>query len=171
MKTYTGMAFLDNNFIEIKYLADCPEYINIIAEWLYEEFGRYHHADSKENRVKRLKSYCNKHILPITFTASYKSNPIATASLLKQNMDSHPELSPWLASVYTLSDFRNRGIAKLLINHVIKKACELNFEHLFLFTDEFAAYYNKFGWETILVEEYYQERVSLMKLDITNFPQ
>ncbi len=171
MKTYTGMAFLDNNFIEMKYLADCPEYINIIAEWLYEEFGRYHHADSKENRVKRLKSYCNKHTLPITFTASYKSSPIATASLLNWNMDSHPELSPWLASVYTLPGFRKNGIAELLIKHVINKAFELNFKQLFLFTDKSADYYKKFGWETVLVEEYYQERVSLMKLNITNFPQ
>ncbi|MBI9108860.1 MAG: GNAT family N-acetyltransferase [Spirochaetales bacterium] len=158
------MAGFENTDIKIVWLADYPEFITSVSEWLHTEFGRYHQNSTIEKRTKRLKKSCNKTKIPITLLVLHKGMPIGTASLIENDMESHPNYSPWLASVYTLSEYRNNGVAKSLIKHIITLAARLNYEQIYLFTDKYANYYGNFGWLPISNEMYHGESVTLMRL-------
>ena len=53
---------------------------------------------------------------------------------LKENdLWSRKDLNPWLASLYVINEYRNKGIATQLIHSVCKKAQQLGIDTMYLF--------------------------------------
>ena len=48
--------------------------------------------------------------VPLTVVASIEGVPVGSASLLEEDMETHADLSPWLASVFVLPTSRRQGI-------------------------------------------------------------
>lgn len=89
--------------------------------------------------------------------------PIATAALDAQDMDCFPELTPWLASVFVLPEFRRCGVATALIGHSCDIACNaMAVSTLYLFTPDQRAFYSRLGWVWRRALTYHGERVDLM---------
>src|SRR4051812_27947910 len=53
-----------------------------------------------------------------TFVRFEGDRPVGTASLAHQDLDSRPDLTPWLAGVYVVPDARGRGHAEALVRQV-----------------------------------------------------
>ncbi len=83
-------------------------------------------------------------------------------------MDSHPELSPWLARVYVHADYRNRGIGACLANKVVAVAKALGYSPLYLFTPDQTRVYQGLGWQFIALESYRGGEATLMKINPNN---
>ena len=78
---------------------------------------------------------------------------IGTAVLAEKDLPGY-DLTPWMACVYVLPQFRGRGISKLLIQSVIDAAIAEGHESIWLFTESASALYSKFGWESHSTDEY-----------------
>lgn len=151
-------------------LARRPDAIPTLARWLFEEWGYYHVSDSVERRIGELSGRLIEDRIPVTFAAFDSDAPgsevIGTAALTPDDMDSRPDLTPWLASVLVTPTARGRGVGSALVGAVVQKAVELGCPRLYLYTENQQALYARLGWERLEECEYCGHQVTIMVLDL-----
>lgn len=149
--------------MDIRYLVDCQEAIPLIASWLFDEWGRFLPGSSFEGGVARLHERLHRDQLPLTLVAMEAGAAIGTVSLIFCDMETRPDLSPWLASFYVVPDHRRRGIGSELLEGAVGGAKRLGIDSLFLFTDSSQALYAKHGWQTVEPCIYRNREVVIMR--------
>jgi len=139
-----------SNNVTIGYLADHPEFIEVLAPFIAEHWQPILKLDSVESRVKKLQAHLNRSNLPIAWIAFSGNTVIGTAALRVHDLDSHQHLSPWLGGVFVLPQFRKNGIGSMLCDAVEQHARqELNIQKLFLFTLDNQSMYARLGWKSL----------------------
>ena len=152
------------NTEEITYLPRDPELVRTIAGWHQDTWGQLT-GRGLETRIEEFREQLESREIPLTVVAFAEGRPAGTASLLIHDMDTHPDLSPWLGSVFVPPQFRRRGIGERLCRRVMAEAERLGVGTLYLFTEDRAPFYQRMGWEAFSVETYLGEEVTLMKLN------
>lgn len=132
--------------MEVKYLCDYPEYADAVVHWIYGEFAVKDHEGIALAKVKAVFHHTHLDSFPITLIAIVDDKCVGAISLFENDLKNQQVLSPWLASLYVVPEYRSRGIAKKLIDEVKAIAKKLGFEILYLRTEEAAEYYKKLGW-------------------------
>lgn len=131
------------------YLADCPHYIPTLANWHFAQWGELNPANDVAARTARLQSHLQKGAIPTTFVACDGDELLGSASLVVNDLDIRPELTPWLASVFVASAARNQGVGTMLVQRVMQEARELGVPQLYLFTLDRERLYAGLGWQLI----------------------
>ncbi len=138
------------NGIDIRLLRDLPEYAPILAFWSYREW--YMERDITFDVVlKAYKARASGTSVPLSFCAVTRALPVGMVSLKRDDLWNRKDLNPWLASLYVVPEFRNRGIAGSLMQAVITEAAGLGLDTLYLFLgrpeiNKLRDYYVKRGW-------------------------
>lgn len=132
--------------MNIDYLADHPEVLSTLARWHHQEWASLRPGDSVEARVARLKGWCGRDSIPLTFVAISNSELLGSASLIEHDMDNRLELSPWLAGVFVRPESRKQGIGVALVRCVTEKAHALHVSKLYLYTLRNEPFYLSLGW-------------------------
>ena len=91
---------------------------------------------------------------------------VGTASIVKHDMSTRSELSPWLSSVYVPLEFRNRGIGSKLVRVVMQEAHSLGVKRLHLFTPDAMGFYTRLGWNVLEKTTYHSIDVVIMLYEI-----
>ena len=145
-------------------LAEAPEHISQIAAWHHAEWGYLNPGGTVETRIERMKRYLSGAKIPAMYIAVDGSALMGTAALVESDMDSHTELSPWLASVFVNPDYRQRGVGAALVKKVMEEARIQGISPLYLFTPDQQRFYESLGWEFIAHENYRGGNATLMKI-------
>ena len=156
--------------IEVEYLADHPELTPLLASWFYEEWGRREPGNSVEKVKKRLVERMNRDRFPLTLVAFRGSEPVATASLILREMETHPQFLHWLASVYVHHPYRNQGIGSQLVEHAASEARRLGVRELYLYTRHHEGFYSRLGWVPVEKALYRGREVAIMRRDLAGRP-
>lgn len=88
-----------------------------------------------------------------TFVLLDGAVPVATAALVHSDLDSRPDLTPRLAGVLVLPEFRGRGHAATLVRRVESFAVAASVPVLWLYTSKAAGLYLTLGWTHIGTEQ------------------
>mgnify|MGYP000706952887 CR=1 FL=1 len=147
--------------MKIKYLTDSKKDIPKVIDWLYEQWGG-NYEYGRNVWKKRINNRLEKKTVPTTFVALIDGEAVATASLIKHDMDTRKDLTPWLADVFVKKDYRKRGIASSLVKRVITEAEEIGFSKIYLYSREAEGLYKKLGWKLIERTNYYGDEVPIM---------
>ena len=147
-------------------LAERPDLIDAVAYWQWQEWGRA--------RGRRLASV-QRDILPLAKQHSPEAGfvlldgdiPAGTACLTLEDLDTRPDLSPWLASVFVDPAYRGRGHATALVRAVEQAAIARRYATLWLFTWDAAPLYARLGWHEVAHEEHHGSGVTLMRRDLS----
>jgi len=102
--------------------------------------------DSGPDRMALFHSRATFSDIPKTFVAMKDNNPVGFISLIKSNVPSQPDLTPWLVSLYVHEDFRQQGIGRALVDKCIEHASVAGFSKVYLYTSTAVQYYLNFGW-------------------------
>ncbi len=148
--------------VRIEYLADHPEWLPVIASWIFEEWWRANPANSIAMVEGRLSEAMNRDKLPLTLIAFSGSTPVGTASLVRHDMESRKDLSPWLAAVYVLPAYRGNGIGSHLVRKAVERARELGIDTLYLFTSGKEELYSRLGWSVLERKDTGKEQLTIM---------
>ena len=151
----------------IEYINDHPEDISAISKWHRDQWHNILPNFTLESYAEFLSSHYRRGGVPTMFVAADDGKVIGTAALEDDDMDTHPALSPWIASLYVDVKYRKKGVGAALVNRVIEEARSAGVKKLYLFTPDREHYLGRFGWRMLFKELYYGEMESVMVLDIS----
>ena len=134
---------------EISYLADHPEYIPQLAQWLFQEWDSILGEKTPETRVKKLQAHMNRDKLPIAWVAHANDELVGTAALRVYDLQERKDLTPWLGGVFVGSEFRRHGVGTALCATVEDEARSRGIQTLYLFTLDKQAWYSHLGWTVL----------------------
>ncbi len=123
---------------------DQPDLAPVVAEWLHAEFG-HARGPSLEQRLEHLRAQASPEQ---TFVLCDNGIPVATASLVINDLPSRPDLTPWLASVLVRPEFRGRGYSTALVRHVEAEAAPMA-PTLWPYTWTAELLYARLGWAVV----------------------
>lgn len=149
--------------IQIKYLCEVEDQIPNLAQLYYNEWASKY--KDLNQVIDNLKKRLSKTKLPISLVALIDKQVIGAISLKDYEIE-YENKTPWLASLIVDKNYRNLGIGKLLIDELIKKAKKLNYEELYLYTDNASDYYSKLNWSCIDSIDYKGKRITIFKKSI-----
>jgi len=151
--------------MQISSLKDKPHHLLPLAKWHHAEWSYLNPARTLDERIAEMQEDLQGKAIPTTFVAEDNGELLGSACILADDMSSHPELSPWLASVYVAEQHRNKGIGSVLIKRVMQHAQESGVKRLYLYTPDQAQLYAKLGWKIHSEEPYNGTPVTIMSVD------
>lgn len=154
----------DGLSMDIVDLKTVPHFLPTLAAWHHCEWAYLNPGRTLEQRIDEMQDELRDALVPSTWVAVGDGVAMGSASIRYEDMDTHPELTPWLASVFVAPEFRRRGIAAKLVERVMSEAQRGDIETLYLFTPDQARLYGSLGWEVIAEEMYRGSTVMLMKV-------
>lgn len=143
-----------------------PGLIPAVAGWIYNEWGRHLPGRSPETAEHALRQEPDARGLPTTLIAVEDNEPMGTARLVESDLESRPDLGPWLASVFVPEDKRSRGTGTLVCSGIVEVARQKGYPTLYLFTPDRASFYERQGWSVMGHERHRDKEVTLMKLEL-----
>ncbi len=149
-------------------LASKPEFIEELARLHHAEWHHLSSATTLTRRVAAIRDAARFNGIPSIFIALLENQLAGSAAIVKSDMVSKPELSPWLAAVYVKQEYRRQGIANKLIARCVKEAEHLSVGDLYLFTELASKYYEKLGWRYLERCEYRGAVVDVMHKQIAS---
>lgn len=119
-----------------------------ICEWNYNWWG-IRNNDSFEAVKCYLEHSLCKDRLPQTYVELIDNQPVGMYQIsMSDDLETRPDIYPWLVNVYVDENFRGKGICKEMMNTVSENAKKMNLTELFLYTKHIGLY-EKFGWKFI----------------------
>lgn len=134
-----------------------------ICEWNYNWWGIRDGKNYEQVRCN-LEHSLNKERLPQTFVALMGEEPAGMYQLaMFDDLESRPDLYPWLINVFVDEKFRGKGVFRALMNTVNGHAKKANLQELYLYT-EHVGLYEKFGWKFIGEVKTFREESPIERL-------
>jgi len=163
VKYSQGVSFLGCIFfllrgimsLNIKNITECLYILDTIVEWHKSEWG--------EDWGNIVRQAINQNTIPTVYVVFKNNKPIATALLIKNDMPEVHDVTPWLAGVYVIPEYRKRKIATSLVKYVLRRIVKMKIPLLWLYTLNSRKLYERLGWEFIAEEEYFGKIVSIMR--------
>ena len=151
--------------MQISTLKEKPHYLLPLAQWHHAEWSYLNPDRSLDERIEEMREDLLGKVIPTTFVAEGDGELLGSACILADDMSTHPELSPWLASVYVEQQHRMKGIGSVLVKQVMRHAKENGVKHLYLYTPDQAQLYARLGWQVFSEELYNGTPVTVMSID------
>ena len=154
--------------IAIDYLANCPELIGEVARLSWKEWQEIYQQREQtlEHCLKNYQERMNTDRLPLTLVALLDAKLIGMVSLKFHDMDTRPELDPWLGGLLVLPEWRNRGVGTKLMHRATEEARRLNVPRLYLWTHSAEGLYQKLGWQVVERTNYFDKNAVVMQIDL-----
>ena len=180
--------------IRIDYLADHSELLDELARLSWKEWQDIYQQREQtlEDCLKNYRERMNTNRLPLTLVAlttdvsarRRKSEPdlhlrargvrspdrtlVGMVSLKFHDMDTRPDLDPWLGGLLVLPEWRNRGVGTMLMHRATDEARRLNVSRLYLWTHSAERLYRKLGWKVVEHTNYFGKEAVVMERDLSS---
>ena len=148
--------------MQIEYRADYPAHILELARLHFEEWSYLCPGESLEGRTARLSGSCGRNAIPSVVVLLEDGELLGSAMLLAHDMDSRPQLTPWLAGVFVKPQCRGKGIGSALVRRIEAEARSLGVSTLYLYTPNAESLYERLGWSVTERCEYRNNNVVVM---------
>lgn len=144
-------------------IADHHDLVETIGKWHWNEWGHVDPDGTLETWIERLANRTGRDTIPTTYVAlSDGGDLLGSVSLVDCDMETRPDLWPWLAGLFVRPDARNCGVGSALVTYATKKVREMGIQTLYLYTSSSESLYSKLGWSTIDREGYESKNVAIM---------
>ena len=145
-------------------VTDRPDLAPTVARWRVEAFFDYPGGYTVEDMTTRILA---PPVGPkVTYVLLEDDRPVGTAGLVRADLDSRPDLTPWLAGVYVEPAFRHYGYASAPVREVEAFALAAAVSTLWLYTPSSETLYARLGWQRVGLEHDGHQNVVLMRRDL-----
>ncbi len=113
--------------IAIDSLANCPEFVGELARLSWKEWQEVYEQRKQtlDHSLKNYRERMNTDRLPLTLVAVHSGELVGMVSLKFHDMDTRPDLDPWLGGLLVLPEWRNRGVGTMLMLRATEQARRL----------------------------------------------
>lgn len=128
--------------MEVRPLRDFPELAEKAARWFSDKWGIPVEAyrESIRDNIAR-----NGKVPQWYIVLDERQEIVAGAGVIENDFHDRKELTPNLCALWVEPEYRNRGLARQLLNDIRRDLLELGFPTLYLVTD-LTDFYEKCGW-------------------------
>jgi GNAT superfamily N-acetyltransferase len=153
--------------IAIDYLANCPEFVGELARLFWKEWQEVYEQRKQtlDHSLKNYRQRMNTDRLPLTLVALHSWELVGMVSLKFHDMDTRPDLDPWLGGLLVLPEWRNRGVGTMLMLRATEQARRLNVPRLYLWIHSAEKLYHKLGWQVVERTNYFGKEAVVMQID------
>jgi predicted N-acetyltransferase YhbS len=137
--------------LRLDYLENHRSAIPRLAELHHAEWRSITPTVSVADRIARFEARARSGSIPTGFVALDGEQVLGMACLVDWDIESHQHLTPWLATVLVIPEYRRHGVGSALSRRVAEEAIALGFSELFLFTFDRQAFYSRLGWNPLEV--------------------
>ncbi len=136
--------------IIIDELRKYPQYISIVAEWLYKEWGN----NNRNYWESWVQHSLQAEDIPKTYVLFIDNNIAGTYSLWRCDLQSRQDLFPWFGGLYVDVEYRGKfyngeKLGEMLQRHAFVELERLCYQDVYLFTSHSTEYYNRNGWNNL----------------------
>lgn len=127
------------NYTIVK-LRDKPEMKCEAAAWFSDKWSVPEEAylESMEDSFQ--------HAVPSWYLCLDGNRIIAGMGVIENDFHNRPDLAPNVCAVYTETEYRNRGVAGMMLNYVCEDMAAAGIDTLYLVTDH-TGFYERYGWK------------------------
>lgn len=153
--------------VTIDLLAHYPHLADELARWSWNEWRPIYEERGQtfEHALRNYRERTNTDCLPLALIALNGPDLIGTVSLKYHDLDSRPDLDPWLGGVFVIPSWRRRGVASLLMQRAVEAAAMLGLMKLYLWTSSAEGLYQKLGWEVVERSHYCGKNIVVMQIE------
>lgn len=135
----------------------------VLCHW-YEHWLGERNGESAQEICCTFAHSLNTVRLPQTFVAMVDNEPAGMYQLaMCDDLNSRPDLYPWLINVYVAEPYRGRGVCRAMMESVAPNAIRAGLQELYLYT-KYKGLYEKFGWEYVQAVHTFREDSPLERL-------
>ena len=179
--------------IAIEYLTNHPELVDALARLSWKEWQEIYQQREQtlDDCLKNYQERMNTDRLPLTLVALVtdvsarrrnehaRSEPdrhcvrspdvtlVGMVSLKYHDMDTRPDLDPWLGGLFVLPGWRNQGMGTMLMHRATEEARRLKVPRLYLWTHSAERLYRRLGWQVVERSDYFGKEVVVMQVDLS----
>lgn len=125
-----------------------PNLRHVAAGWSHATWSDLFPGDTPQTYLDLYASADEHAGLPVVLAAIRGDRIVGTASLVADDeLPGADEPGPWVAAVFVDAHFRHRGIGEMLVRESVRRAHELGYQQVFLYTEGGVAWYVRLGWE------------------------
>ena len=125
---------------------DTPE-LAICARWRANAFSVL--QASFEEELRSLELLTSDHSLGVALVAKADGEPIGTCLLVESEIEPNHDVSPWLAGLFVVPEYRRKGAGAALVGAIEDQARQREFSRLYLYTTDAAGFYARLGWSVL----------------------
>ncbi len=141
-------------------VSDRPDLAPLVARWRVDAFSNHPGGWTVEAMTAAILAP------PVgpeeNFVLFDGDEPVGTAGLVREDLETRPDLTPWLAGVFVRPEFRGRGHATALVRRVEAFALAASVPALWLYTATAEPFYARLGWRRAGTEQERGGEVVLM---------
>jgi GNAT superfamily N-acetyltransferase len=104
--------------VEVKQLAECPEHLETVGSWIYEQWWR-RPGNTVEVVLRLLREHVAQDKVPFTVIALVDGSPVGSCCVVENDCAFRPQYAPWVAAVYVKPGLRRQGVASSLLQEVV----------------------------------------------------
>ena len=150
-------------------LASRPDLLPTVAEWIWRQWW-HDRGCTLEQTAAAFESNATVGP-PQTFVLLDDGVPIGTASLVRQDLEERPDLTPWLAAVLVIPEARGQGAVSHLLATFDAACRAAGIGTAWLYTSFAERIYTRHGWTLVeMVNRPGKRTVSLMRRDFAAPP-
>ena len=128
-------------------LCDFPSFAPFLAAAHAQEWGHLYANWNQDTALGNFQMEKGITDLPTTWVIHHQSGAlVGSVSLLMDDLPGHPDLNPWLASLFVFPEFRSLGLGRILVQKALDVLRYHQFPHAFLFTENKASFFSKFNF-------------------------
>jgi len=140
--------------MKISLLADCPQDVEVIATWYFQQWESKKQNASVTTVVEKVRLGLNRDCIPIAFVAHIDEEPVGAGELKYRELLEYPGYCYWLDGIYVPQKHRGKGLSTRLIEFAKSKAIELKLPALYLrCEDHNVKLYENRGFQVIETEQ------------------
>ena len=148
--------------------ADHPELAESVARWHFDEWGALSPDATLEAWTAHIQQSASRASLPITYIAldaSAGDDLLGSVTLVECDMETRPDLTPWLAGLFVRPASRSLGVGSLLALHAVSAAAAMGVARLYLYTHAARSFYERLGWHALEPAFYEGRDVTIMAIE------
>lgn len=155
--------------IDVLPIAEARRDLPIFASWLWMKWGQ-HRGRPPARTLAYISEWAEGKTLPFGYVAYADGLPAGIAGVVISDLDSRPDLSPWLASVFVRPDARGHGIASAIVEANARQAARRGHATLWLHTPDQQRLYARLGWAEVGPDRDLDQDVTVMRRDFSAGP-
>jgi GNAT superfamily N-acetyltransferase len=123
-----------------------PE-LAVCARWRADAFSVL--DASFEQELRSLELFVSEQSRGVALVAKADGEPIGTCLLVESEIEPNHDVSPWLAGLFVVPEYRRRGAGAVLVRAIEDQARQRGVSRLYLYTTEAVGFYARLGWSVL----------------------